>query len=70
MSVSIVKRNPAIASFETREGDCDIYKCDDGSFRICVDGVDRHGVCQAETVIAWLSNALHNAEYMLIKHNI
>lgn len=59
-----------LSEIETRGGDYEVVQLPDGTYRIRCDGIDKHGVCDANAVIAWLSNALHNAEYMLIKHNI
>ena len=54
-----------LAEIETRGGDYEIIQLQDGSYRICCDGQDKHGVCAANDVIAWLGNALHNAEFLL-----
>jgi len=59
-----------LADFETRAGDYEIVEFPDGTYRIRCDRVDKHGICTANDVIAWLSNALHNAEFLLNKHNI
>lgn len=50
---------------ETRAGTYKIVE-KNGAYWISLNGVDKHGVCSANDVISWLSNALHNAEYVLI----
>lgn len=56
-----------LSEIETRGGDYEIVQFPDGTYRIRCDGVDKHGICSANDVISWLSNALHNAEYLLTK---
>ncbi len=56
-----------LSQIETRKGEYEIHKLDDGSYRILLKGNDMHGYCTADDVIAWMSNALHNAEYLLTK---
>lgn len=59
-----------LSEIETRGGDYEIIQLDDETYRIRCNGVDKHGICTANDVIAWLSNALHNSEFLLLKHNI
>lgn len=52
---------------ETRAGNYFIDKLSDGTYRIRLEDEDKHGECSADDVINWLSNALFNAEYLLMK---
>lgn len=66
----MTRKGKVLSQIETRGGDYEVVLMPDGTYRIQLYGADKHGVCTAEDVIAWLSNALHNAEYLLIRHNV
>lgn len=59
--------NYAVRSvIDTRNGTYEIRELSDGTYRILLNDEDKHGVCSANDVIAFLSNALHNAEFKLM----